>query len=203
MKLDEFQVRHARACEVRERNAVAGRNRGVGRLAKNPAGAARCQQRRGGAHLTPNAAAVDVRDTRCRAAVLQHVRHERVIDCFDRSERVHAIPQHASDFAPRRVACVQNAADAVRRLTAECDRAAAVAIESRPPLDELADVRRSVLDQHPNGFCVAQPVAGAHGIRRMQLRAVVVSDGGGDAALCVTGVALRRIGFREYDDAAG
>ena len=46
MELDELQVGDARAGVIRERDAVAGRHRGVRRLAEHLAGAAGGEQRR-------------------------------------------------------------------------------------------------------------------------------------------------------------
>ena len=60
MKLDELEIRDARAGVVRERDPVAGRDRGVRRLAKHLTGTAGRQQCRARVHLAARAARVEV-----------------------------------------------------------------------------------------------------------------------------------------------
>ena len=115
--------------------------------------------------------------------------------------RRHLLPQHAADLAAGRVARVQHAAHAVRRLAPERRAGRRVAIERRAPLDQLADVARSLVRQHVDGVGHAQAVAGGDRVARVQLRRIVRADGRGDAALRVAGVALARIGLGEDDDA--
>src|SRR5262249_40657114 len=93
--------------------------------------------------------------------------------------------------------------DAVRSFASEFEAALSVPIELGAPLDELAHVARSLFDQHAYRVLVAQAIAGANRVCRVQLRAVVVANGGGDAALRVAGVALAGIGLGENENASG
>ena len=104
---------------------------------------------------------------------------------------------------PGRVAGVQHAPHAVRRFAPERRPSVRVAIEARAPVDQLAHVARAFLDEHVDGRLVAQSVAGADRVRRVQRGAVVVADRRRDAALRVAGVALARIGLGEDGDAPG
>ena len=92
---------------------------------------------------------------------------------------------------------------AVRRLTSERQLAVAVAIEPRAPRHQLANVARPLVDEDAHGRLVAETVAGAHRVRRMQRRAVVGAHGRGDPALRVAGIALGGIGFGQDEHAAG
>ena len=68
MKLDELQIGDARAGVIRERDAVAGGDAGIGRFAEDLTGAAGRQQRRVRANLLP-LARCDRRTRRRRPAV--------------------------------------------------------------------------------------------------------------------------------------
>ena len=81
--------------------------------------------------------------------------------------------------------------------------AVGIAIEPRAHAEQFADVADAVLDQRGDGGFVAQAVARAQRVGRVQRRAVVVADGRGDAALRVAGVALGRIGLGQDEHAAG
>ena len=118
-----------------------------------------------------------------------------------RVERAHALPQHATDLAAGRVAGVQHAAHRVRGFAAEREPAVGVAIERRSPRHQLADIGGAVLDERAHGVRIAQTVTGAQRVGRVQRRCVIVTDRGGDAALRVAGVALRRLGFRQHQHA--
>ena len=78
----------------------------------------------------------------------------------------------------------------------------AIAIEARAPVDELAHVADAVLDQHAHRRLVAQAVARRHRVLEVLLRRVVLADRSGNAALCISGIALGRIGLREDGDGA-
>ena len=98
---------------------------------------------------------------------------------------------------------MQHAPHAVRRLAPERGPSTCVPLEARAPVEQLAHVRGPLLDEHAYGLLVAQPVARANRVGRVQLRAVVVADRRGDAALRVAGVALVRIGLGQHGDAPG
>jgi len=149
----------------------------------------------------PRAVAIDVVHAAHGAASRDEIGDERVVDRRDRPERARPLPQHPADLAAGRVARVQHAPDAVRRLASERELAVAVAIEARAPVDELAHVARSVPDQHVDRPLVAKPVAGAQRIRGVQRRAVVGADRDRDASLRVAGVAFFGIGLGEDENA--
>ena len=128
--------------------------------------------------------------------------HQRVVDRLDRRQRPHALPQHAANLAARGVAGVQHAPNAVGRFAAERRLAAGVAIEARAPGEQLADVRGPCSTSTLHRRLVAQTVAGADRVARVQRRRVVVADRGRDAALRVSGVALGGFGLGENQDAA-
>ena len=122
----------------------------------------------------------------------------------DRRQRAHPLPEHAADLAAGRVAGVQHAPHAVRRLAAERRPAVGVAIEPRAPVD-AARARSAALPRRAR----APPLRRTARRRRESCRAacsagaVVVADRRRDAALRVAGVALRGLGFGEDEDAAG
>ena len=73
---------------------------------------------------------------------------------------------------------------------------------SHAPVDQLANVARTVLDQRAHGRLVAQAVAGRHRVAAVQLGAVVGAHRRGDAALRVARVALARRRLGEDEDTA-
>ena len=104
MKLDELEIRDARAGVERERDPVAGRDRGVRGLAKHLTRAAGRQEYGARVHLAAHAARVEVAKAARVPAVDDQVRDECVIDGLDRRERAHSLPQHASNLAAGGVA---------------------------------------------------------------------------------------------------
>ena len=103
--------------------------------------------------------------------------------------------EHAADLATGGVAGVQHATNRVRRLAPEGGTSVGVAIEPRAPFEQLADVGDALLDQDADGGFIAESVAGADRVGRMEGRTVVVADRGRDASLRVTGVALAGLGL--------
>ena len=202
MELHEFQVGHLRARVPRQRHAVAGGDRGVGGVAKHLAGAAGGEQdgRRFdllGAARTLEAgagASAVANDERCGARVALD-RHLRLIG--------DSLPQAPPDLTPGRIMGVQHAAYLVRRLFRQRERARPVAIETRAPVDELAHVAHAVVNEHAHRGFEAQAIARGNGVGGMQIGMVVVADGGRNAALRVTGIALVGIRLGEDDDVAG
>ena len=77
------------------------------------------------------------------------------------------------------------------------------AIELRAPLHQLEHVPTTVLDQHLNRVLVAETVAGSKRVTDVEIDRVIRPDGCRDAALRVSGVALRRVGLRDDDDVTG
>jgi len=207
MELNEFQIGDAGAGSMRDRDAVAGRDRGVRRLPEDLAGAAGGEQGRRGADLPFRAAFVEVFDAadarQPRVAFDDQIADEGMIERRDRRQAGDPEPQHAADLTARRITGVQHPPHRVRGLASEGEAAARAALEGRPPFDQLVDASRTFLSQDRDGLFVAQAVASANRIRRVQRRGVIVADGGGDAALRVAGIALRGFGFRQDENAAG
>ena len=197
--------RRARRRE-RHRDAVAGRDRRVRRLAKDLAGAAGRQQRRAGPDVRGAPSGIEVvgrrRRARRRSADRRSPARARRRGCADARDA--RCPQHAADLAAGGVAGVQHAADAVRRLAAE--RRLAVRARDRTPRPSRSarwTSARAVLDQRrgrPRASHRPSPAASVS--VSVQLPGVVVADRGGDAALRVAGVALGRRRLGQHQDLA-
>ena len=203
MKLDELEIGNAGAGVIRERDAVAGGDRRIGGLAKDLAGAACREQRTRRARLLQAAVAIEETNAFNGAAGHEQVGHQRMIDHVDGRQCPHPLPQHAANLAAGGIAGMEHAPHAVSRLAPERRAAALVAIEAGTPLQQLADVSRSLLNQHAHRALVAQPVAGAHGVGGVKRRRIVLTERRRDAALRVPGVAFRRRRFGQDQDAAG
>src|SRR5262249_19221682 len=61
----------------------------------------------------------------------------------------------------------------------------------------------TIVDERAHRGLVAQTVAGANRIGRVERGAVVRADGRGDPALRIAGVAFVAVGFRENENASG
>ncbi len=168
MKLDELEIGDARACTRGDGNAVAGGDRRVRRLSKNLTAAA-CREQRPGRGDAAFAIAAGERRAAAAAAAHDQAGGERRIHHANAAIGADTRPEQTGDLAARRVACMQDAAYAVGRLTSERRRAVGVAIEFRTPLDQLAHVARPFANQHVNRFRQAQPVAGGDRVARVQL----------------------------------
>src|SRR5205807_2410193 len=87
--------------------------------------------------------------------------------------------------SPVATAGVETATNAVGRFASQRDATVRFAVERRPPVDQLANVARSLLDEHADRLFIAQSITGADRIRGVPGRTVVVADRHGDAALRV------------------
>ena len=201
MKLNEFEIGDPCPRPVRHRQPVTRRNARIGCLAEHLPGAPSREQGRLGVHLLPRPLLIEDRHADRSAILDDELSDERVIDGFDRWKSTDALPQHPTDFPASRIACVQHAPDAVCCFASERRTAVGVPIEARSPLRQLANVRGSLLDKHTDRRFVAQSVAGANRIGRMEIGIVVRSQSGRNSPLRVPGVALGRIGFGEDEDA--
>ena len=155
-------------------HAVAGRDRGVGRLAKHLPGAAGRQQRR--AAREPRAAVavrVENADADARAVAHEQIGDERVLDDAMTRGAADAAPQHAPDLAAGGVARVQHAADAVGRLAASARRPSGVAIEAPRPRRAARARSAAPSSTSTRTALVAQAVAGGQRVLGVQLRRVV------------------------------
>src|SRR5262245_34416639 len=93
------------------------------------------------------------------AAIDEQRRGLGVLDHFDARMTRDALPEHAADLAPGRVARVQHAPDTVRGLTRERQPALIVAVEPGAPFDQLANVARPLVRQHVDRLRQTQLVA--------------------------------------------
>ncbi len=203
MELHELHVGDARACAVRERDAITCRDFWIGGFRKHLARAACGQQRRARERAAGLAVRADEAHTQTAAVLDDGADRERVREHANPRDGGDTLPQHASDLAPRGVFRVQHAAHAVRALGCERGLAIGAASEAGAPLDELARVPRPFVAEHAHGALVAEPVARAQRVSGVQIRRVVFAERRGDAALRVLGVAFVRIGLRDDDDIPG
>ena len=193
MELHELEVGDAGAGAIRERDAVAGRNRRIGRLAEHLSGSAGGQQRGAGTKLPAHTALIEKGHPRHAAVLDQQFGDQRVMDGVDRREPADALPERPADLAAGRIAGVQHAPHAVRRLASEGGPPARIAIEARTPFEQFAHIDRAFLDEHLHRFRVAQAVTRPHRIGGMEFGAVLVAHRRGDSALGVPGIALGRL----------
>ena len=98
---------------------------------------------------------------------------------------------------------MKDTAQTVRPFAPKRQRASAIAIETRAPVDELANITNPVLDEHLDCRIHAQAVTGVDGIDGVLPRGIIRRDRGGNAALRIAGVALGRICLGENQDVAG
>lgn len=90
----------------------------------------------------------------------------------------------------------------VRTFAREVKRLFLIAIKGRAPLDQLFDGARTILDERPDGFGVAEAIAGAQGVLFVELDFVVFGERGGDAALGVLGGRFAEFVLRQDKDTA-
>ena len=193
MKLHELHVRDARAGQIRQRDAVAGRDRRIRRFAVHLARAAGRDQRRAGARLANPAARVEETHARHAAVLDERLDRERMID--DRDVRL----PHQTGGQHSRLISRPVASRACRTRRTECapfagqvERAVRPTVEAGAPCFEFADVPRPFFHQHAHGCRVAQAVAGRDRVGKMQVGRIVGTHGRRDAALGEPGAARRR-----------
>ena len=197
VELHELEVGHARARQERHGHPVAARDERVRGLSKQMARAAGGDERAPRAHRGRHAVAVDERRAHARAVLQIERQRQRVLEHADAGVGRHAAPQHPADLAARGVARMEHAPHAVRGLAAQRRPALRVAIEGRAPLHQLGHVPRTVGDQRVHGPRIAEAVSRGDGVACVKLRGVIGAHRRGDAALCVPGVALARMGLAE------
>ena len=108
----------------------------------------------------------------------------------------HAFPEHTANLPARGIAGMEHPPDAVRRFTPQRGLPVLVTVECAP-VEQFAHVARPVLDERVDGLWHTQSVARSHRVAGMQVRGIVGTDGGGDAALGVAGVALAGVSLCE------
>jgi hypothetical protein len=98
---------------------------------------------------------------------------------------------------------VQHAPDTVRRFERQRQTAVAIAIERSTPVDQLAHVSRPVADEHLHSGLVAEPGACRDRVGGVELRRIVIADGGGDTTLRVSRVAFPRLRLGQDQHGSG
>ena len=186
----------------RHRDAVAGGNRWVRRLAKHLAGTAGCQQRPGDGDYAAVAIAHDVARATACAIGDEELGRARVLQDPDARVLSHSRPEQAANLAPRRIARVQDPPDAVRRLARQRWRAVGLAIERGAPREQLDDVPGTFANEHIDSSGVAEAIARRNRVLRVQRGRIIGTEGRGNAPLCIAGVAFAWIGLRKNDDVA-
>ena len=119
VKLDELEIGDARSGMPRQGDAVARRDRGIGRFAEDLSCTAGGQQHPRSAHGPGHPTVVEVFDAGHATVCDDHCRHEGVVHRVDAGQRRHAFPHRPGDFATRGIARVENPVDAVGRFEAE------------------------------------------------------------------------------------
>ena len=111
--------------------------------------------------------------------------------------------QNAPDLAARGVPGVENAPDRMGRFSAQRRPPVAATVEAGAPVDQFAHVAHTLFDENRHRRLVAQSIAGAHRVGRMQCRAVIVAKSRSDAPLCVSGIPFARLRFGQNEHTAG
>jgi hypothetical protein len=155
MELDELEIGHPRAAAVRHRDAIAGRNRRIGRVPVHVTGAARRQEHGLRPCESHRPVVAQVFDAGAAAPLDQQIHHPGVRVGVDARHRRHPRVEHGADLAAGRVAGVQHTAHAVRALDRQRQLAIGPAVEPRAPLHQLANEPRTVLDQRPDRALIA------------------------------------------------
>jgi hypothetical protein len=137
--------------------------------------------------LDPGATAV-FDNQACREGVVAHLQRSRPRD---------ARPERAGNLAAGGIPRVQYTADRVGTFASQRRCAVNAAIECDAPVQQFGDVARPFGDEHVNGLGIAEPGARIERVGQVQCRRVVASHRGGNATLCVAGVALGAAGLRE------
>ena len=168
MELHELEVAHLRTTPVRHREAVAGRYRGVRRLAEHASGATRRQQH--GTRVRDPRPSVATHEPHATALAAHQIdrRRQRVVEHANAGSAATPVPERAGDLTTGDVTRVQHAPDAVGAFPRERRRAIRIPIERHAPVDQLAHVPRSFVDQQIDRGLIAQPRAGGKRIGQMQ-----------------------------------
>ena len=195
----------ARAGPIRHRDAVAGGDRRVGRLAEDLARAAGREQHAPARAPSPGAPSSSRNRDAGAPAVLDEQLDARacVVQSSTLGSARRALPEHAADLAARSRRA--RAARAGRCAPPRCRAPAAVRRRDRSARPSRSARARSagLFDEHAHRLAVAQAVAGRHRVGRVQLGRIVRADGRRDAALRVAGIALARLGLGQDQDVAG
>ncbi len=155
MELHELHVRELHAGAVRDREAVAGRDDGVRRVAIDLTAAA--GREHGGVGDDLDRAAGDARAHAAAAAAIDdEIEDTRLLEDGDALALLHARAQRARDFGAGLIAVrVHDAIARVRRFLAELELAVGAEVEACAGGLQLAHARGPFLDEHLDGGGVA------------------------------------------------
>ncbi len=190
MELGELEVGESRAGPVRGSHPVAD---GAGRV-RRPFPECSCPAR--GEQRRARRDGTAIRD-RADAAVGVRPEVEQPSAFLDADPRVseHTLGERASDAIPGgRSAGMNDPSPAVASFETEA------VVEVDAEIGEIADPRRRLLGQHRDRARPAEAAAGTQRVLRVQLGRVVVSDGGGDAALRKRARGRQNRAFRDEQD---
>jgi hypothetical protein len=202
VELDELQVAHARAGAEAERDAVAGRDHGVGRLAEELARAAGRDDDLPGRE-GDQVAARGARQEAPRVPVGQReqVEDERVREGRDPRVVEHGRRHRALDLVAGRVALgVDDPRVAVAALAREVDQAFGRAVELRPHLQQALDRLRPAADDALDRLALGEPAADAQRVGDVRVEAVRGGEDRGESALGVDGVGLAQLRLGDQGD---
>ncbi|MDZ7635030.1 MAG: hypothetical protein U5L72_11645 [Bacteroidales bacterium] len=202
MELHELHVRQADAGAVGDREAVAGGDDRVRRVAIDlPASASRKHGRVGpdldrlSQHARAHPGAPSLLDDQVEDARM--FQHGRPLG------GTHAVDEGAGDLGPRAIAVrMHDAACGVRGLAPELELAVLAQVEGRPRQLQLAHPRRPLLHQDLHRLPVAERRPGGQGVLAVQLGRIARAEGGGDPALGVRGRAVVQRTLGEDEDLA-
>jgi 3-dehydroquinate synthase len=202
MKLHKLEIDHLRASRERHRDSVSGRHVRVRGLVIHLTGAAGCQE-----HVRcerNRQSAISEQKARADAAAVADRKADdpRVILGRHSSQLRGAIPQDPANLTAGRVVRVQHSAGTVCRFHGERRLSIRTAIESGAPRHQLSHESRTILDENLYRARIAEPIAGGHRVRGMQLRRVAGADSGRNASLRVTGIAFFGSGFGQDEHVA-
>ena len=96
---------------------------------------------------------------------------------------------------------MQDAGHAVGGLHGESDLPIK-GIKRHPVIDEVGDTSRGFVSQDMYRFLIRQAITGFHGILRMKLRGIVLTDSGGNTPLGIFGVAVINTALGDNQHAA-
>ena len=202
MELHELDVGHRHAGTQRHRDAVARGLLGIGGDGEELAGAAGRQERVRGAHLDALTLGCTSGHAAARAVLHDQVDGEPLLH-DRRGGGLCGLDQRSLDLhTGGGAASVHDAGDGVATLAGERERAVLFAIEHGAERDQLGDARRPFVDEHADGFDIAETGARGEGVGEVEVGGVlVVAENGGDAALRPAGGGLLEFAFREDTDA--
>ena len=205
MELDELEVGDFGAGAVGGRDAVAGGDVGIGGLEEDAAEAAGGEQ--DGARVNGDGPLdvllIDVGAEAAAVGVDEQIGHAGEAAELDIRQAGGVAVEGFGDLAAGGIAVgVENAVARMSAFAAEHELAV-FAVEFSAPLEELFDDVGAFGDEGADGLLVAEAVASHEGVADVEVEAVVLGHGGGDAALGVLRRGLAELILGEEQNASG